>query len=375
MSHSVGARPIPRPSATSTLTLPPSNFELSNTVEVQIEREFGRENVDRITEGHRSLFNSSQWIGVIQDTYDFKLHASTLRCQAHTQAAILFMEIDDLRGRRILTLPFSDYCDPLVDSTQHWQSLVNPILDLGAPVRFRTLRSESPKNDPRFNLTGSSLWHSADLRRSEEQIWASLRDNARQNIRKAERGGVVVREGRTLEDVRTFYRMHSNLRKEKYRMFAQPFSFFEHIHAAFSGDDKLVVLLAEYDGVAIAGILFIIHGETIYYKFNASADTALRPNDLLVWTGIKLGQRLGVARLDFGVSDIDQPGLVRFKRKFATEEQTVTYMSWLPPDNPRDQRGDEAGRLLSKLTDVLTAPNIDNRITQSVGDIVYRFFC
>ena len=374
MDRPVRAVPVARPSATSTLAALSSNSELGNTIDVQIEREFAPENVGNISEGSRSLFNSSQWIGVIQNTYGFTLDASTLRCQGHIQAAIPFMEIDDLRGRRILTLPFSDYCDPLVDSHQHWQRLVAPILDLGAPVRFRTLRSACPNTDPRFNLTGTSLWHSADLRRPEKQIWESLRDNARQNIRKAERSGVVVREGRTLEDVRIFYRMHSELRKEKYRMFAQPFSFFEHIHAAFAANDGLVVLLAEQDRVAIAGILFIVHGDTIYYKFNASADTALRPNDLLVWTGMRLGQRLGVAHLDFGVSDVDQPGLVRFKRKFATEERTVSYSSWLPPGH-HDQRADEAGRLLSKLTDVLTSPDIDNRVTRSVGDVVYRYFC
>jgi CelD/BcsL family acetyltransferase involved in cellulose biosynthesis len=358
--------------ARSNSASPPSNFRREGSV--QIVCDFAPLNVMDIPEGSRSLFNSATWIGVIQDTYGFKLQASTLRRLGQVEAAILFVEVDDIRGRRILSLPFSDYCDPFVDSPETWHTLVSPILELGAPVRFRTLRSELPTSDQRFDVTGNSLWHGVDLNRPEDEIWATLRDNARQNIRKAERGSIVVREGRTLEDVITFYRMHSSLRKDKYRMFAQPFSFFEHIHTAFAAGGRLIVLLAEQDGIAIAGTLFIVHDNTLYYKFNASRDTALRPNDLLVWTGIKVAQRAGLSRLDFGVSDIDQPGLIRFKRKFATEERTVSYTSWLPPGH-NDPRAKESGRLLSELTGILTSSEVDDRITRSVGDIVYRYFC
>ena len=342
--------------------------------QVQLQRDFHLLNVDEVAEGSLSLFASASWIGVIENTYGFKVQASTLSRVGRIQAAILFVEVDDIRGRRVLSLPFSDYCDPLVDTLQTWEALLTPILKLGAPVRFRTLRSELPISDARLTQTGSSMWHGVDLNRSEEQIWASLRDNARQNIRKAERSGVTIREGRKLDDVQTFYRMHANLRKTKYRMFAQPFSFFENIHAAFSSGDRLLVLLAEQDGMAIAGILFLIHEGTLYYKFNASTETALRPNDLLVWTGMKIGRQSGLSRFDFGVSDIEQPGLVRFKRKFATEERTVTYTTWMPPDH-HDRRADEAGRLLGQITDALTSPDVDSSVTRSVGDIVYRHFC
>jgi hypothetical protein len=112
----------------------------------------------------------------------------------------------------------------------------------------------------------------------------------------------------------------------------------------------------------------------MYYKFNASTETALRPNDLLVWTGMKIAQRAGLSRLDFGVSDTDQPGLIRFKRKFATEERAVSYTSWFP-SGYQNAPGDEAGRLLGELTRILTSPDVDSDVTRSVGDIVYRYFC
>ena len=82
-----------------------------------------------------------------------------------------------------------------------------------------------------------------------------LSASARQNVRKAERSGVVVRRGKTLEDVRLFHRMHCQVRKSKYRLLAQPLAFFENLYQAFAAIDRIIVLLAEFDGRPIAGNL------------------------------------------------------------------------------------------------------------------------
>jgi CelD/BcsL family acetyltransferase involved in cellulose biosynthesis len=321
-----------------------------------------------------SLFSSAEWVSVLTATYGFDLQASVLRKGSETKAALLFGEIEDIRGRRILSLPFSDYLDPLVDDAATWQRLVAPLLDRGAPLRLRVLRSPQPIADSRFTTTGTALWHCVDLTRGEDEIWTSLRDNARQNIRRAERGGVTVRAGDTVEDLASFYGMHCHVRKSKYRLFAQPFAFLENMRAAFAPSGRLTVLLAELDGSVIAGILFLVHGDTLYYKFNASTEAALRPNELLIWTGIRMGKERGLKRLDFGLSDISQPGLVRFKQKFATEERTISILQSATPalHSPRDA---EAGRVLGRLTEILTDPSVPDAVTRCVGDEVYRFFC
>jgi len=138
--------------------------------------------------------------------------------------------------------------------------------------------------------------------------------------------------------------------------------------------DQLVVLLAEVDGTAIAGILFLIHGDTLYYKFNASIDLTLRPNDLLIWSGMRLGRERGLSALDFGLSDTAQPGLVRFKRKFATSERPIIELRWSPPDYS-DPRGHQAGEVLHRMTEILTAPEVPEAVTRGAGDELYRFFC
>jgi hypothetical protein len=87
-----------------------------------------------------------------------------------------------------------------------------------------------------------------------------------------------------------------------------------------------------------------------------------------------IGRELGLSRLDFGLSDPDQPGLVRFKRKFASEERAISILQHMPQTDP-DRRGQEAGHMLHSLTQILTSPETPDDVTSAVGDQVYRFFC
>ena len=127
-------------------------------------------------------------------------------------------------------------------------------------------------------------------------------------------------------------------------------------------------------GEAVAGTLFLGWGDTLCYKFSASIERALRPNDLLIWSGTREGRERGLARLDLGLSDADQPGLVRYKRKFATEERAVSTVRWQPPSVP-DSRAAEAVRLLDTVTRLLTDPTVPDAITRAGSDVLYRFFC
>jgi CelD/BcsL family acetyltransferase involved in cellulose biosynthesis len=321
-----------------------------------------------------SLFSSPPWIDALARTYDLRFSASARIENGVVAAAIPFCHVQDVRGERVVCLPFSDYCDPLVEETADWDDLVEPILALGRPVSLRCLSSSIPARDDRFERVGRAMWHGVDLARSEDELWTGLSASARQNVRKAERSGVVVRRGKTLEDVRLFHRMHCQVRKSKYRLLAQPLAFFENLYQGFAATGRMIVLLAELDGRPIAGIFLLAWGDTLYYKFNASVDLWCRPNDLLVWHSILLGRSLGMERLDFGISDIDQPGLVSYKRKFATEEREVQMLRWRPPEYS-DRQGEQVTRVLNHVTQLLTDPSVPDEITRAAGEDLYRFFC
>lgn len=319
-----------------------------------------------------SLFGSSTWMDVLEATYGFEIETAIVKRDGVVSAALPFADIDDIRGRRIVSLPFSDFVDPLVGNLSDWNRLIAPVLERGAPVRLRVLHNTPATEDTRFARKSAVLWHAADLSGNRDELWARLDPAARQNIRRAERNGLTVTAGRTLKDVETFYDLHLHVRKSKYRLLAQPFSFFANIHDAFSRDDRIVTLLAKQNGEPVAGILFLIDRGSLYYKFNASGDARYRPNDLLVWHGMQLGRERGLSLLDFGISDIDQPGLVRFKRKFATAEKPVFDLRWSPPGKAADNG--EIDRMLQELTTALTDPAKPDAMTRAAADEFYRLF-
>jgi len=297
-----------------------------------------------------------------------------MRNDDKAEGAILFSQLSDLRGERIVCGPFSDYCDPLTSDVDTWRELVAPLISLGVPITLRCLCNQLPAKDERFVKVSEAAWHAVNLARPEDEIWGGFCGSARQNIRKAQRNGVKVRVSQQLHDLHVFYDMHCHVRKSKYRLLPQPFAFFEHLHASFAKTDGLTVLLAEVDGATVAATVFLECGDTLYYKFNASVERGTCPNDLLVWEGIRIGQRRGLKLLDFGASDLDQPGLLRYKRKFATIERRICRLQYKPEGYP-DRRTSAANEALRSLTHWFTEPSVPDRITQAAGGDFYALFC
>ena len=324
-----------------------------------------------------SLFTSPPWLLALEDAYGFAIEIAAVEHAGELVAAIPYCRIDDLRGRRLVAPPFSDYGDPLVQDPADLATLLDHLARGDRGLRLRTLRNPLPAAEPRLQAKGEAFWHGIDLKPSLDELWAGLDGSARQNSRKAERSGVTVRIGTDEAGLRLFHAMHAQLRKTKYRMLAQPFGLLTAIRERFtaaSGDPgDVVVVIAEAEGRPIAGILLILWQGTAYYKFNASFDTRLRPNDLLTWHAIRYAKDRGCGSFDFGISDTDQPGLVRYKRKFATEEKLMRQLV-LPPARSPAPHEQAAGVMLGRLTELLTRSDVPDDVTREAGDALYRYF-
>ncbi|MCA9970610.1 MAG: GNAT family N-acetyltransferase [Anaerolineales bacterium] len=322
------------------------------------------------------VFHSPSWIQVLNDTYDFTVRANLLLDDSGApQAGLTYCEIEDMRGKRIAVMPFSDYCDPLVRTDAEWQALVAPLLAQNCPVTVRCLQSDVPGHDGRFKQYYQAKWHGLDLRPDEDTLWSQLNSAARRAVRKAEKSGVTVRLAQDIADLRAFFNMHLHIRKYRYQLLAQPYRFFEQIWQKFVEPGHGTILLAEHDNTIIGGIFFLEWQDGLYYKFNASLTDLrdVRPNDLMMWEGIKYGRSRRLAHMDFGLSDWDQEGLIRYKRKFASDERAIAFLRHTP-DLPPDPRAQQIGGLLPKLTDLFTDASVPDAVTENAGDLLYRFF-
>jgi CelD/BcsL family acetyltransferase involved in cellulose biosynthesis len=323
-----------------------------------------------------SIFHTSGWMRVLAETYDFDVQAYiVLGKTGAPEAGIPFARIDDIVGERTVTLPFSDYCDPLVSNSHQWSSLAGKLSSEHRPVFVRCLHNCLPLADERFAPTKRAKWHGMDLRSDVNRLWEGLHDSSKRAIRRAQRHEVVVRIARSEEELRAFFELHLQIRKYKYHLLAQPYRFFERLWYQFIEKSNGILLSAFYRDKLIGGILFLEWKDVLYYKFNASAvaDLTYRPNDLLIWEGIKYAKAKGCTLLDFGLSDLDQDGLIRFKGKFATEEKTISFLRHVPPGAPT-QQGNKTADLLPQLTNLFTEGSVPDHITAKAGKLLYRFF-
>lgn len=331
----------------------------------------------RLVEGPESdVFHSPAWLRVLADTYDLEMQASVvLDGEGEPVAGLPFCRIDDMLGPRVVALPFSDYCDPLAGDLEQWLRLSRPLLAGPCPVTLRCLHNDVPLGDGRFALAKQARWHAVDLGRELDAIWASLHESSRRAIRKARQAGVGVRVAETAADLRAFYEMHLRTRKQKYRMIAQPYRFFEQIWQQFMAAGRGHILLATDGGAIIGATMFLEWRDKLYYKFNTSAPEGLaqRPNDLLLWEGIVYGKAKGCRLLDLGLSDWDQEGLIRFKRKFATEEGAIRFLRHTPAGFA-DSREAKMRALLGRMTGLLTDAGVPDGVTGQAGDLLYRYF-
>ncbi len=329
-----------------------------------------------VEQGPSSVFHSPSWMRVLADTYGWEARAHLLLDdQKAPRAGFPFFRITDMLGDRIVALPFSDYCDPLVTEEWHWHSLIDRFLCGQCPILLRCLHNPLPLADARFQVVKQAKWHGLDLRPELEVLWRGIHDSAHRAIKKSQREGLVVRLAQSEQDLRAFYEMHLKVRKYKLGLLAQPYRFFQNIWRHFVEAGNGSLLLALHGEKIVAGDFFLVWKDTLYYKFNASLseDLAHRPNDLLIWEGIQLGKARGLSFLDFGLSDWDQEGLVRYKRKFGTEEKTISFLRYTVNGSPT-RAEKELRDLLTQMTQRFTDQLVPDLVTEKAGEDLYRLF-
>jgi CelD/BcsL family acetyltransferase involved in cellulose biosynthesis len=317
------------------------------------------------------VFHSPAWARVLRDGYGFEVRAHLVVDPAgRPMAGIPLVEVDDARGRRVLSLPFSDFCDPIVEDSADWAALRRVFSGDDRPRTLRLLRHRLDESEG-WREVGSFAWHRIDVTRSPDEMWESLRSSARRAIRKARSEGVEVTAATSPAELRAFFEMHLRVRKHKYGLLAQPYRFFEAIWEQFLARGEGLLLLARAGGEILGGTLNLKWRDSLYYKFNASSLTQLevRPNDLLMWEGMVRAHEQGLAWVDLGVSDWDQEGLIRYKAKYATEEGTVRKLTAGPPLD------DGFGPYLHQLTGLLVDPSVPDETTERAGDLLYALFC
>lgn len=162
-----------------------------------------------------------------------------------------------------------------------------------------------------------------DITGTEEELLARMKSKWRYNIRLAQRRGVTVREG-TISDLPQFYALYEETARRD-AFLIRPYTYYEQVWRTFMERKMAVLLMAEWEGRAVAGVMLFLFGPRAWYMYGASASGEVRkhmPNHLLQWEAIRVARSRGCTVYDmWGAPDVLNErdpmwGVYRFKMGF-----------------------------------------------------------
>jgi FemAB-related protein (PEP-CTERM system-associated) len=281
-----------------------------------------------------SFYYSREWFEIITRIYGYSLIPliATNGEGKITGFLPLCVMKSVLTGRRLVALPFSDHCPLLAVDEASANDLIDQAIHLAQGQKVRYMELRTGINDivaRRSELVEGGLYVTwlLSLTADPDRMWSGLRKPVQRQIKKSEGSGVTVRVGQHREDMEHYYRLHLQTRCKKHGMPAQPRRYFYGLWDAFAARGGVKLLLAEYQGSVIAGMILLASGTTIRYAYGASDENYLNlaPNNLLLWTAIKLGCTGGYQTFDLGRTSRDNEGLMEFKRRWGAVQEPLPY--------------------------------------------------
>ena len=281
-----------------------------------------------------TVFHSTAWAHVLQDTYGFQ--PRYLAARDGSGGIIAGIPLVETRGRRVVSLPFSDRCAPLISDDAAGVAL---LVELKTMVRTNAASSVELRGEPAADLESQGFHakegfvnHTLPLDATLAETEMRFNKSARYASRKAKRLGVTVHHSTAREDMRRFYHLHALTRK-KHGLLPQPWQFFDSIYRHFVQPGNGHILMVEHEGTLVAAGVDLAFRDTLYSKFMASdvRSKQLSAGNLLHCSEVELALSLGCRTLDLGRSDVAGTGLRAFKSSCGGIEEPLPYFHYPSP--------------------------------------------
>ncbi len=304
------------------------------------------------------------WLATVKDAYHLHAQIMTLTdSRGSILAGLPMIRSKPPRRRRWTALPFTDTLEPVAVDAARRDELLIALANLAdaEPIVVRTHAA----------LPG---WHSRqvgtvqmiDLSNGTEDVLRGAKSKTRQNIRLAEKAGLAARPivsrkeylGSSLALV-TRSRRRLGAPTQPRRYWSRVWELHEQGQALTIG-----VYLGEE---LVANATFLLGNGHAVFKYSASdtATRSLRSNYLAFATALEEIVNRGAQSMDFGITDLHNTSLRKYKMHWGGEEQPAFFSSTDPSMLPETI---EPGPLLTKA--IQRTPTFVGR---TVGSVAYPF--
>jgi hypothetical protein len=268
---------------------------------------------------------------VLHESYGYRPVYFCLFQQAKLLGVLPVMEVNrPWSGIHGISLPFTDFCDPLFGNQTLKSNPYELPLAHGRQNSWKSFQSKG--HDGVWEDASRSLrfyGHFIYLSQSTDALFRGLRGSVRRCIKKAQSSHLRVEFGHGTEAMRSFYDLHCKTRR-RHGVPPQPFRFFDSITRNILALGKGVVVTVLFADKPIAAAVFCFLGRNAMFKFGASdyLYQRFRPNDLVMWEAMKWLRDQGCLLLHLGRTSLNNQGLRRFKRGFGAEEEELVYRKY-----------------------------------------------
>jgi len=322
-----------------------------------------------------SVFHTPGWLEALRRTYGYESIGYTSSPSGERICnGLVFCRINSwLTGRRMVSLPFSDHCEPLCNVAEELEFFVQNLqakvkrrecdyLEV-RPINGSFLRREELSG---FRPAGRYRLHRIDLRPDLDQIRRGFdKDSVVRRIRRAERAGLIEKCGNSENLLKDFYRLLV-LTRARHDLPPQPYGWFQKLIDCLG--DALQIRLAYQHKTPVAAILTLRFREIVVFKYGCSDARYknLGAMPLLLWRAIERAKSTGAQEFSLGRSDEDNRGLITFKDHWTRDSTSLIY--WRYPEPASSQSRQRWGIGMSKQVFAM----MPKRVLALTGRLIYR---
>jgi hypothetical protein len=273
-----------------------------------------------------SFFHGQAWARVLLETYRYQ---PLYFCTANADSIVNLLGVMEVKsfltGKRGVSLPFTDYCEPILEDGTKIEFLMEEVRRYGKQHHWKWFQVRG--GDITDAATDQQYWvHELKLEKDTDTLFAKLSPSKRRNIRKAQSQAVQILHRNDRAALDAYYRLHCRTRKRQ-GVPPQPYRFFNKIFEHVISKGQGQVLLALHQQEIIAGSIFFHFKDKALYKFGASdmSFQHLRANDLVMWEAIRWYAANAYHHFCFGRTEMENTGLRRFKLDWGAQERILNY--------------------------------------------------
>jgi len=322
---------------------------------------------------HASIFHTREWLNALRLTYGYEPVAFTT-CQGSTLSnAVVFCDVRSwLTGKRLVSLPFSDHCQPLADAA-NIQEILHYLHAKRKTQRLRYIELRPTLNNlpldaqDQFGRGEQFCLHVIDMRPSLESIYKNLHSNCvRRKIKRAEREELIYESGHSEELLKKFHYLLL-LTRRRHQLPPQPPSWFHNILRCLG--DLATIHVVSKDSVPVASILTLTYKGRKVYKYGCSDArfNAMGGTSFLFWKVIQQAHSIGIEEFDLGRSSYNDPGLITFKGHLGATASELAYYRDPPPKARPAQH-----KLQISLLPRQVLARLPDPLFSGIGQLLYR---